>query len=46
MRQFTEEEIAKLKSNPNDLERDLNQQKEQPLQGLDSLIKMRNQWLR
>lgn len=45
MKQFTEEEIAKLKSNPNDLERDLNQQKEQPLPGLEGLLKMRNQWL-
>ena len=45
MKQFTEDEIAQLKKNPEGIEKEINDKKERPLPALDNLIKERNQWL-
>jgi hypothetical protein len=46
MKQFTDEEIAKLKKNPEGIEGDINEKKERPLPDIDGLIKVRNGWLK
>jgi hypothetical protein len=42
MKQLTEAEIARWKKNPQDMERDINEQKERRLPNIDSLIKARS----
>jgi hypothetical protein len=46
IKQFTEEEIAEWKKNPQDIERDLNDRREQRLPNIDSLLKTRDSWLK
>jgi hypothetical protein len=46
MKQLTEAEIAEYKKNPQDMERDINEQKERRLPNIDSLIKARSEWLK
>lgn len=46
MKQFTEEEITEWKKNPHDMERDINEKREQRLPNIDSLLKARNSWLK
>jgi hypothetical protein len=46
MRQFSDDEITQLKKNPQDIERDINEKKERQLPNIDSLILIRNRWLK
>lgn len=46
IKQLTDEEIAQLKKNSQDIERDINGKKVRQLPNIDSLIKTRNVWLK
>lgn len=46
MKKLTDEEIAQMKKNPQDIKRYINEKKEGQLPNIDSLIKVRNAWLK
>jgi len=46
MKHFSKEEIANLKSNPQDLEKEINEKKEYQYEDIDSLKQVRRQWLK